>query len=98
MHGPALQEDLQQTLLHPVGAITVIRRMGTAHVLSLAGGAVQQGRSPVDAKNIAVRFCWVSPSRSETAVRSHITKSILTVRVEAFLSYYARLCLTAGRS
>lgn len=52
--------------------------------------------SPVCAENITVSFYRVSPSRSETAVRSHITKSMLTGCAEAFLSYYARWCLTAS--
>lgn len=96
MRGAALQEGQQQRGLQPAGAPAgIIKGIGKAHSLSLASGAVQRERSPGNAGNIAAGIYRVSPSHLETAMRSHIKKSILTVHIEVFLMYYARLCLAA---
>ena len=82
--------------VQPAGATAgIIKGIGAAHSLSLVSGAVQQERSPVSAGNIASGFYHISPSCLETAGRSHIKKSILTVHIEVFLFYYAGLCLAA---
>lgn len=96
LHGTALQDGQQQRGLQPAVAITgIIKGIDTAHSLRLASSAVQEERSPVNAENIALGFYHISPSHLETAMRSHIKKSILTVYIEAFVLYYAVLCLAA---
>jgi len=96
LRGTALQEGQQQRGLQPAGAPTGrIKGLGTAHSLLLASGAVQEERSAVNEGNIASGVYRASPCHLETEMRSHIKKFILTVLVEVFLLYYARLCPAA---
>lgn len=92
----ALHEGQQQRRLQPAGATRgIIKGTGTALSLSLAGASLQQESSPANEGNVKLGAYHISPSCLETAMRSHIKKSILTVHIEVFLLYYARLCLAA---